>query len=271
MKKILKKLLVFVSALAVLLTAVSTVSAIKLDSYDINNDEYIEFLDKLGKRIECEEEFIETFSDLSSGNLQLKHIYFESETTEFSDDLSCFFEYEIIGSKQRTFIKGRLCFHQLYLGNMPNIEIESFFDNHTIDEVNEFLAENDFKAHYEEKTLESDQSIKYKTLVYDEGSTEEEVMQVVFALNEKYGLQIYYHQYSLMYPSYADETVTPEILSGDANGDNELNVSDCAFIARTLAKRETIDIALNPAADYNNDGKVTVSDAATIARELAKK
>ena len=64
----------------------------------------------------------------------------------------------------------------------------------------------------------------------------------------------------------------PEIvIVGDANGDNELNVSDCAFIARTLAKRETIDVTVNPAADYNNDGKVTVSDAATIARDLAKK
>jgi len=61
------------------------------------------------------------------------------------------------------------------------------------------------------------------------------------------------------------------VIVGDVNGDNELNVSDCAFIARTLARREIIDIALNPAADYNNDGKVTVSDAATIARELAKK
>ena len=60
-------------------------------------------------------------------------------------------------------------------------------------------------------------------------------------------------------------------ISGDANGDNKLNVSDCAFIARTLAKRETIDVTTNPAADYNNDGKVTVSDAATIARDLAKK
>ena len=61
-----------------------------------------------------------------------------------------------------------------------------------------------------------------------------------------------------------------EIIVGDANNDNKLTVSDAAFIARTLAKRETIDAKTNPAADFNGDGKVTVSDAAGIARELAK-
>ena len=63
---------------------------------------------------------------------------------------------------------------------------------------------------------------------------------------------------------------TEIILIGDANGDNKLTVSDAAFIARTLAKRETIDAETNPFADYNNDGKVTVADAAAIARFLAK-
>jgi len=58
---------------------------------------------------------------------------------------------------------------------------------------------------------------------------------------------------------------------GDANNDGKMTVSDAAFIARTLAKRLTIDALENPYADYNNDGKVTVADAAGIARELAKK
>ncbi|MBE6844796.1 MAG: hypothetical protein E7508_03650 [Ruminococcus sp.] len=61
------------------------------------------------------------------------------------------------------------------------------------------------------------------------------------------------------------------IVKGDANCDNALTVSDAAYIARTLAKRETIDIESNPAADYNGDGKVTVADAAAIARYLAKR
>ena len=66
------------------------------------------------------------------------------------------------------------------------------------------------------------------------------------------------------------EEPSEERPTGDANNDGKLTVSDAAFIARTLAKRETIDVQINPYADYNNDGKVTVSDAAAIARELAK-
>lgn len=56
---------------------------------------------------------------------------------------------------------------------------------------------------------------------------------------------------------------------GDANEDNKLTVSDAAFIARSLAKREFIDVDKVPSADYNRDGKVTVSDAAGIARFCA--
>lgn len=56
---------------------------------------------------------------------------------------------------------------------------------------------------------------------------------------------------------------------GDANGDGKLTVSDAAYIARTLAKGQKIDVAENPAADFNGDGKVNVSDAASIARILA--
>ncbi|MBQ8435561.1 MAG: dockerin type I repeat-containing protein [Oscillospiraceae bacterium] len=63
--------------------------------------------------------------------------------------------------------------------------------------------------------------------------------------------------------------IADEIVLGDANGDKKLTVSDAAFIARTLAKGEKIDLNDNPAADFNQDGKVNVSDAASIARKLA--
>lgn len=56
------------------------------------------------------------------------------------------------------------------------------------------------------------------------------------------------------------------ILLGDINGDDKVNVRDCAFIASKLAKGEK----LSDIADYNEDGKVNVRDAAAIARDLAK-
>ncbi len=62
------------------------------------------------------------------------------------------------------------------------------------------------------------------------------------------------------------ETIHPV---GDANGDNEVNVRDCACIALALAagKGDTIPMS----ADFNSDGKVDVRDAAAIATMLANK
>ncbi len=55
---------------------------------------------------------------------------------------------------------------------------------------------------------------------------------------------------------------------GDANGDSELNVRDCAEIAGKLSKS---DNTLSKWVDYNLDQKVNVRDAAAIASFLAKK
>ena len=109
-------------------------------------------------------------------------------------------------------------------------------------------------------------------LVPDSSLTIQERFDVVQQIYENVGVKPIFSSLDSDYGEVANGiNLLEDFLIGDANGDNELNVSDCAFIARTLAKRETIDVTINPAADYNNDGKVTVSDAATIARDLAKK
>ena len=54
---------------------------------------------------------------------------------------------------------------------------------------------------------------------------------------------------------------------GDANGDGELNVRDCAFIASMLAQGKAK--LLSKEADFNGDGQVNVRDAAAIAKFLA--
>ncbi len=56
---------------------------------------------------------------------------------------------------------------------------------------------------------------------------------------------------------------------GDSNGDGELNVRDCAFIASALANGTADD--LTEISDFNSDGKINVRDAAAIARYLASK
>ncbi|MBQ3566450.1 MAG: hypothetical protein IJA12_04645 [Oscillospiraceae bacterium] len=62
-------------------------------------------------------------------------------------------------------------------------------------------------------------------------------------------------------------TEQPKTL-GDADGDNELTVRDCSFIALTIAQGRNDE--LSDSADFNKDGEVSVRDAAAIAKSLAQ-
>jgi len=64
-------------------------------------------------------------------------------------------------------------------------------------------------------------------------------------------------------------TTKPIKIKGDANGDNKLDVRDCAFIASALANSIADD--LTEISDFNSDGKINVRDAAAIATHLASK
>ena len=59
----------------------------------------------------------------------------------------------------------------------------------------------------------------------------------------------------------------PEVLLGDVNSDSEVNVRDCAYIARKLAENKADELSLETA-DYNKDMLVNVRDAAAIAKAL---
>jgi len=59
-----------------------------------------------------------------------------------------------------------------------------------------------------------------------------------------------------------------DAMPGDMNGDSEVTVRDCAFIASALARGE--DDSLRVSADFNGDGKINVRDAAAIASALSK-
>ena len=60
--------------------------------------------------------------------------------------------------------------------------------------------------------------------------------------------------------------VEPSI-TGDVNDDKNVNVRDCAEIAKKLADGKAAD--LPDSADYNKDGVKNIRDAATLAKELA--
>lgn len=67
---------------------------------------------------------------------------------------------------------------------------------------------------------------------------------------------------------YKFEALTSTLL-GDANGDNKINVRDCAFIAAAIAQGRTDELDSN--SDFDNDSVVNVRDAASMAVFIAKK
>ena len=79
---------------------------------------------------------------------------------------------------------------------------------------------------------------------------------------------------SVVYSGNSSETVTKYSRkyavgissdTGDANGDGKVNVRDCAYIAKMLAKGKSLPAK----ADYNLDGKKNVRDAAALANDIA--
>ncbi|MGN0614156.1 MAG: dockerin type I domain-containing protein [Porcipelethomonas sp.] len=59
-----------------------------------------------------------------------------------------------------------------------------------------------------------------------------------------------------------------DVLPGDANGDGELSVRDCSYIAKMISAGRSGE--LTQAADYNSDGIVNVRDAASLSQYLSK-
>lgn len=58
--------------------------------------------------------------------------------------------------------------------------------------------------------------------------------------------------------------VNTDVLNGDSNGDNKLNIRDATAIRKYIAKLRTLDSCGLRAADFNADGEISVSDATSI-------
>ena len=74
-----------------------------------------------------------------------------------------------------------------------------------------------------------------------------------------------FYNYAFLHGSFK-VTVTDKI-TGDANGDNAINILDAAYIAKKIAGRKSND--LSEWADYNGDKLINIIDAASIARDVA--
>jgi hypothetical protein len=55
-----------------------------------------------------------------------------------------------------------------------------------------------------------------------------------------------------------------DVMLGDANGDNRVNINDVTAVQRYIAGLESLSDSSAFAADVNQDGKIIITDATTI-------
>ena len=88
-----------------------------------------------------------------------------------------------------------------------------------------------------------------------------------------------YVRFHVWYGSYAYQyavennyryTLLDNVLLGDANGDDSVNINDVTMVQRYLAELDTLEGINLHAADTNQDGKVDIEDATTIQMYLAE-
>ena len=242
----MKKLIAILSTITMITSLSLNVAALPNGTpngtlrYDINNKAYAEYVDTLGDYIYREQEFLDFFNSDRDLTLRPKDIHiYKGFIVEFGND-----EY-------RNFTTRDIEFEGGYLNN------QELIDNYSVDEINEFLSSENLKSHITEEIIRDK---KYYVMHNDDKSDENRI-DTFFAMYQRFGAIP--HMYDLV----SSQTYFNEEISGDANGDNSLDVQDCAFIAKALANRK--GDTLPESADYNKDEKKNVIDAMEIAKDLA--
>ena len=292
MKRTSKTIMAFLTAMTMTAGATLSVSAVTTSEdsdsivvvdngvdnaivrYDLNNEAYIEKVNSYAGTIEMEKEFVEYLNSVRPKEIAFsddgenftyfpvpiaKHVYKATENFISSDGVSIVVE-SANSKNERTFQFGEFYFEDHMFRN--NDELVS---KYTVDEMNEFLRTEGFKAHMTEVT--DDNGKKYYTTQYDDRS-EENVFGTFLALNKKYGAVVSAFGLVTEEEYFKDELLDVSIL-GDVNNDGKVDARDCAYIVKLIANRDGDSLPDN--ADYNKDGKKNVRDAAAISKDLAAK
>ncbi|MBQ3566941.1 MAG: leucine-rich repeat protein, partial [Oscillospiraceae bacterium] len=246
----------------------TTSEAIK-KTYDINDETYRTYVDSLGEKIAYEEEFVaylnEAYTDIE--DIRYTHVYnaIGNENVKGVNSRLYIVESIVPGTNEKARQFEKINFYwgtsneDEYSYGFLNYD-EVFGGNYSINEINAHLEKENLKAHMVSVAAIGNSD---KKVVHYDDISEENVVATFLELNEQFGAEIY---------GYSTEMENVDIFYdasfGDADGDNELTVRDCSFIALAIAQGRNDE--LSDSADYNSDGEVTVRDAAAIAKSLAQ-
>jgi hypothetical protein len=237
--------------------------------YDLDNKAYIEKVNSYPGKIAMENEFLEYLNSVGPKELAFsddgvnfhyspapvaKHVYKAIEN--FIDEKGVYVVVEFSNTKNERWFQ----YCEFYFEDHMFRNYGEIVSKYTVDEMNEYLKSQGFKAHLTEETLELyERSEQYYAIHYDDRS-EENVFGAILALNKKYGVVSSGMGLVDGVEYYRDAV-------GDANNDGAVNVRDCALIASSIASGKAD--SLPDTADYNKDGKKNIRDAASLSNDLA--
>ncbi len=165
-------------------------------------------------------------------------------------------------------------FGEIYL-TVPSDNVMSYWadEDEDINLINNYIKENNIDCTLEKRgeyfyDLKSgDNDIRKEFLIAADIYEVTSIAAEPIYVKEPMGVYLYGKN---AIEEISDVTVSKDVkIVGDANGDNEITIRDCLFIARKLAHREATD--LPDSADYNKDGKKNIKDAADLAKDIAKR
>ena len=295
MRKI-KRVLAVISMAAALAVSAMPVSAYNTNwtGYDINNPEYIEYVDKLGGYLPnkiIEDAMVRGYNEnkwlcypYGKGSYgyewawECKHIMGGTDKFKVSDDpelkgyisfgtnieLGNHDDVEAVKGKKRTFAWVQMDLNWFEDKNDINIE-----------EVQALFKEKQFKATAEyRKTDLKELSTKAVVVKYDKDITLDELTEIIHTLDTEFNLlpdgYVTFQSAGEQFTEKAEPT-----LKGDATLDGRVDLADLTVVAKYNLNNEAYPLANDTAyanADMNGDGVVDGLDTSSlIENQLGKK
>ena len=263
MKKILKKCIAVLISLSVLSSVSFSASAVISPIYEIDNEEYREMIDSLHHRVVYDEEFTSFLNSLIAEppegyNIpEIKHVYSRLSETKLSHTYYCDEEIKVLPDYRTA---RRITSYVVRWGSVHSKDVD-FYKEHSVDELNAFLKENNLNAWFEESSEHPEYDIFYEEL------NEENLILTLLKLNEEYGMVVHIGKMALHTPYLYDISIKTKFgtqtIAGDVNVDNVFSVADISRMTKYIVSAELYPIVDSTAlanADVNQDGIIDSVD-----------
>ena len=249
----------------ILSTVTTAVSAEQSDiyswsSYDIKNYDYINFVNKM--TISPSEEKLLTLMQSDYPYTGLCHVYekqllgtqypisISKDVKWYTTAVQYVREYDVVDNN--TGKSGRMLSDITYYLSMLYYKYDSFMEKPSVEDIDAFLAENNYMAKIDDVFDDGTRTVYYH-LEYDESLGYDDKIDVLYAINNKFGLSTtgfvplsnntFFPAPDLSltsavklqrYLSHSAELDNSELTDFDLNGDGDLNVIDLIMMKRKL-------------------------------------